>query len=196
MMVQFGATLEKQRNQDWKEFYIDYHVRWRFQWARPVLIVCDVYVSTQADEPARAPVFGCVPESEKDTYVVSAATLSVELRASEPQSVEWCRRVGQYTSVVAASRKRQKRPERKRKREPFGGTSRPTNHADSGRFCNFDFSVSIPRRRQPVLFPHFNTEAIVGGNSLWCIPLVVVFRAIKINLETRGDERTGTVTFV
>lgn len=53
----------------------------------PVLIVCDVYVS-QADEPARAPVFGCVPESEKDTYVVSAATLSVELRASEPQSVE------------------------------------------------------------------------------------------------------------
>lgn len=26
-MVQFGATLEKQRNQDWKEFYIDYHVR-------------------------------------------------------------------------------------------------------------------------------------------------------------------------
>lgn len=26
-MVQFAATLEKQRNQDWKDFYIDYHVR-------------------------------------------------------------------------------------------------------------------------------------------------------------------------
>lgn len=26
VMVQFGATLERQRNQDWKEFYIDYHV--------------------------------------------------------------------------------------------------------------------------------------------------------------------------
>jgi len=26
-MVQFGVTLEQQRNQDWKEYYIDYHVR-------------------------------------------------------------------------------------------------------------------------------------------------------------------------
>ncbi|CAN0072401.1 unnamed protein product, partial [Ectocarpus fasciculatus] len=24
-MVQFGATLEQQRNEDWKEYYIDYH---------------------------------------------------------------------------------------------------------------------------------------------------------------------------
>lgn len=29
-MVQFGATLKAQRNKDWQEYYIDYHVSLRF----------------------------------------------------------------------------------------------------------------------------------------------------------------------